>query len=276
MNNRVLTIHASSLDNAADCERRMFANSYPALLKNAGYEVREQVRYITANVGSGIHAGADYLNKIYIDSGVLPSAMDLQPAIDQAYDKFLALVVKDAEQYEVRYPKTNFPDNDAVYTHIVEYVTLYLNEVLPTRKLDLTEQHFHIKLRPDVEIKSTLDGYGQETLFDLKTGRKITPAYYQIGTYVYLLRNAGYIVKSAQLDYITKKRDNDPAQHVIIKYDPDACMTMAQFGMAKLIGSWEAFNVAQDINVLTINPRSEGCNAFFCPLYGTKSCPIGN
>jgi hypothetical protein len=119
---------------------------------------------------------------------------------------------------------------------------------------------------------STLDGYGEKTLFDLKTGDKLTPAYAQVGMYVYLLRNAGYEVIAAQLDYIHKPKIGDPPRHTVIRYNPDDCEKIAQYATARLMIDLEEFIRTQDINVLLINPRSEGCCALMCKLYSTSSC----
>lgn len=268
----ILSVHASSLDNYLDCERRAVADKYGGLLQEAGYDVREQIQYVTGNVGSGVHAGADYLNADYIRTGLLPTTNTIRAAAEQGFDKFQTLLMKSLEKYDVKYT-AKFADNEVIRAHIANYVQLYAEVVLPTRKLELTEQFFKVELREGWQYTSTLDAYGHGTLYDLKTGDKLTPAYAQVGTYVYLLRNAGYTVTGAQLDYIHHPKPNDPPKHTIIKYNPDDCETIAKYATAKLIGDIEEFIKTGDINVIPINPRSESCNQLFCKLYGTASCP---
>src|SRR6185437_12750668 len=92
-----INIHASSLDNYLDCPRRMMADKYPLLLKEAGYEVREQVKYVTPFVGSGVHAGADHLNQDYIRTGLLPTARLVGEAAEIGFAKFHQLIAKELE-----------------------------------------------------------------------------------------------------------------------------------------------------------------------------------
>lgn len=266
-----LSIHASSLDKFLDCPRQAVASSYPNLLKDAGYEVKQTKQYVTGIIGNGIHAGADHLNQDYIRAGILPSANTVLKAQEVAYDDYFKRYLKALESGEIHFT-IKFNSHDTVRAHIIEYVNLYANKVLPTRKIEKSEQYFKHKLTDDFVYSSTLDGYGDETLFDLKTGDKITPAYAQIGTYVYLLRASGHVVKRAQLDYLKRPKDGAPAEHVVKVYDPDQCMVLAQYATARLMSDLTSFQKTKDINVLLYNPRSTACNTIFCPLFGTSSC----
>lgn len=267
-----LSIHASSLDRFNDCPRAAVADRYAGLLQQAGYEVKEPAKYVTPIVGSGVHAGADFLNQEYIRTGLLPTVNDIRAAAEHGFDKFLVMLTKDLEHSDVKYPVSKFQNNDIIREHIAIYVQLYAEVVLPTRKLELTEQFFKVPLTENFQFMSTLDAYGHGTLYDLKTGDIITPAHAQIGTYVYLLRNAGYTVHSAQLDYIHHPKPNDPPKHTIIKYDADACAKLAQYTTARLIGTLEEFLQTGDIHVIPINPRSASCNQVMCKLFSTSSC----
>lgn len=266
-----IAIHASSLDKALDCMRMAVASSYPGLLKQAGYEVKDTKRFVTAGVGTAIHAGADWLNQDHIRTKQAPSDRLILAACEHAHDKFKQNLLRDMETQEVHYT-AKFHSDDVIRTHISEYVHLYAKVVLPTRQLETTEKHFKIPLNDNFHYQSTLDSYGNKTLFDLKTGDKITPAHAQIGTYVYLLRTTGHEVHSAQLDYLKRPKDGEPAQHMIINYDPDACMVLAQYATARLMSDLTAFKESGDINVLLYNPRSTACNSIFCPLFLTSSC----
>lgn len=272
MNQLVIGIHASSLDNYLDCPRRAVADKYPRILRDAGYEVRELEKYVTPFVGSGVHAGADHLNKEYIRSGLLPHARHVAEAAEIGFAKFNELIAKEMEHSDIQYPKLKFQNNDIIREHIAQYVQLYTEVVLPTRKLELTEQFFKVPLKDGYEYVSTLDAYGHGTLYDLKTGDKITPAYAQVGTYIYLLRNAGYVVHSAQLDYICKDKPSSPPQHKVIKYDADSCVEISQYATIRLMQDLEEFFESGDIKAFSINPRSEMCQQKFCRLWGTTSC----
>lgn len=271
----VLNIHASSIDNFLDCPRRSIADRYPVLLTNAGYNVRETVQYVTGNIGSGCHAGADFLNQDYITTGKLPNEDMILAAAAQGFDKFQNLLIKTLEKQDVKYT-VKFPNDDVIRNHIAEYTRIYATVILPTRKLEKSEQFFKIPLKEGFQLTSTADSYGFNTVYDLKTGDKITPAYAQIGTYCWAFKHSGYTVHNAQLDYIHHPKPNDPPQHTVIKYNADECEKIATYGMARLISMLEEFQQTNDINVFPINPRSESCNSFFCKLYGTTSCPVGN
>ena len=267
-----LSIHASNLDRFNDCPRAAIADRYEGLLKQAGYEVRDQSRYVTPLVGNGVHAGADFLNQNYIRTGLLPTVDMIRAAAEHGFDKFLQILAKDLEHSDVKYPVSKFQTNDIIREHIANYVQIYAEQILPTRKLEVTEQFFKVPLKDGFNYMSTLDSYGHGTLYDLKTGDVITPAHAQVGTYIYLLRSAGYTVHSAQLDYIHHPKPNDPPKHTVIKYDADACATLAQFTTARLIGTLEEFLETGNIHVIPINPRSASCNQIFCKLYNTTSC----
>jgi hypothetical protein len=267
----VLSVHASNLDRFLDCPRAAVADRYGGLLTAAGYEVKATVKYVTPTVGNGVHAAADFLNNDYIRTGLLPTVDMIRASAEAGFDKFMQLYAKDLEQSEVKHT-VKFADNEVIRRHIAEYAQLYAEIILPTRKLELSEQFFKIPLKDGFQVESTLDGYGEKTLFDLKTGDKLTPAYAQVGMYVYLLRNAGYEVIAAQLDYIHKPKIGDPPKHTVIRYNPDDCEKIAQYATARLMIDLEEFIRTQDINVLLINPRSEACNSLMCRLYGTSSC----
>lgn len=267
----ILSIHASSLDKFLDCPRQAVASSYPNMLKEAGYEVKQTKQYVTGIIGNGIHAGADHVNQDLIRAGILPSTNTVMAACEVAYADYYKRYCKALESGEIHFT-IKFNSHDTIRAHITEYVHLYANKVLPTRKVEKSEQYFKIKLNDEFQYSSTCDSWGDETLFDLKTGDKITPAYAQIGTYVYLLRSTGHVVKRAQLDYLKRPKDGAPAEHVIKTYDPDECMALAQYATARLMADLKSFQKTKDINVLLYNPRSEACNKIFCPLFGTASC----
>jgi hypothetical protein len=268
----ILNIHGSSIDGWMDCPRRQAASSYGNLLKEAGYEVKELTRYVTPLIGTAIHSGADFLNQDYIRTGLLPTVDFIRKAYEQAVDKFQSMLMKDLENYEVRYT-VKFPNLDTVKSHIAEYIQLYAEQILPQRKLELTEQHFNIQLNENFAYKSTIDSYGHGTLYDLKTGAIKTEAYHQIGTYVWLLTNAGYKVEAAQLDYILRPKENEPPKHVVIKYNPSECMELTKYATARIMNELTQFIETGNINVFSANPRSEGCNKIMCSLFGTTSCP---
>lgn len=271
-----LNIHASSIDSFLDCSRRAIADRYPGLLINAGYKVRETVQYVTGNIGSGVHAAADFLNQDYIATGNLPTEDMIIAAGEQGFDKFQNLLVKTLEKMDVKYT-AKFPDDGVIRKHIADYARIYAEVILPTRKLQESEKFFKIPLKDGFQLTSTADGYGDNTVFDLKSGDLITPAYAQVGTYVWAFKASGYIVHNVQLDYLTKAQPGksslrDTAHHVVVKYDALECEKIATYGIARLIGMLEEFQATQDIHVFPVNPRSASCNSFYCKLYGTTSC----
>jgi hypothetical protein len=241
------------------------------MLKGAGYEVKETVRYITPLVGSAIHAGADWLNQDKIRTGLEPTVDVIRAACEHSFDKLQQMYAKDLESHDVKFT-IKFSNFDIIRAHIDEYVLLYATQILPQRQLQETEKHFHHQLNEQYHFKSTLDSYGHGTLYDLKTGQVIQKAYHQIGIYTYLLQTIGYEVNKAQLDYIIRKKEGNPPEHVIVTYNPQECMVMAQYATARLMQDLNEFQQTQDINVLAINPRSESCNSLFCPLFNTTSC----
>jgi hypothetical protein len=255
----------------------MLANNYGSMLKKAGYEVREQVQYVTGNVGSGIHASAHHYNEHYMKTGLLPDEKIFQEGIEIGFAEFKRRTLMDMETKEVRFTLA-FPDYDAIKKHMTEYARVYADIVLPSGKTELSEQHFDIPILaaddkfPAFHYKSTLDRYGDFTLRDLKTGKVKTPAMAQCGTYVWLLTQAGYEVKNVQLDYLIRPRDGEPPEHVIIKYDAAACMKLSQYATVALINDLKEFIQTGNLDHVLPNPRSENCSLFMCPLYSTSSC----
>lgn len=266
-----IAIRGSSLDGWADCPRRQAASTYAGLFKQHGYNVKELQRWVTPLIGTAIHAGADFLNTEYIRSGLIPSVDDIRAATEHAIDKFRQILIKDSEEHDVRFT-AKFPDMDAIRKHIAEYVQLYANSVLPQRKLEISEQHFKFELNENFHIQSTCDSYGFKKLYDLKSGAKTTPAHYQIGIYTFLLENSGYKVDEAQLDYLQRPKDNEPPQHIIIRYNATECKTMAKYMIARVMSDLTDFLHTGDLNVFMANPRSEACNSIMCPLYGGDLC----
>lgn len=267
-----LQIHASSLDSYLDCNRFGVAKSFPNLLKQAGYEVKDTKQYITPFVGNGVHAGADFLNQDYIKTGELPSDDLIAAAQAQGYDKFRSLLLWKMETSEVFYPKSKFQTNDIIREHINLYVSIYAKDILPTRKLELTEQKFKVKLNDNFEYVSTLDSAGYGTLYDLKTGDMKTSYRAQIGTYVYLLSTIGFQVNNAQLDFIRHPKEGADPVHEVVRYGADECLALAKYTTARLMSDLTEFQKSGDINVLLYNAKSESCNPVFCPLWGTGSC----
>ena len=280
--NLTLGIHASGLDRFNDCPRAAVADRYQHLLQQAGYQVKTPTRYVTPTVGSGIHAAAHVLNEDYIRSGLLPNTDLVRKAAEEGFKKFKELYLKDLESQDVRFT-AKFPDDSVIRNHIAQYTALYAEIVLPTRKLEASEQFFKVDLKPSTETMpgfqyiSTADGYGEGIVYDLKTGDTITPAYAQIGTYIYLFKQTGFAVTGCQLDYVTKAQPGksgllDKPHHITIKYNAEACEKLAIYTTARLINTLEDFIKTGDINVIPINPRSEACSPMMCKLYGTTSC----
>lgn len=272
----ILNIHASSIDGFLDCPRRAIADRYPALLTNAGYQVKETTQYVTGNIGSAVHAAADFLNQDYITTGDPPTEDMIIAAGEQGFDKFQNLLVKTLEKMDVKYT-AKFPDDTVIRKHIADYARIYATVILPTRNLQESEKFFKIPLKEGFQLTSTADGYGDNTVFDLKTGDKLTPAFAQVGTYVWAFKVSGYTVHNVQLDYLTKAQPGkstlrETAHHVVIKYNANECEKIAQYGIARLMSMLEEFQATQDIHVFPVNPRSAGCDSFYCKLYGTTSC----
>jgi hypothetical protein len=267
----ILNLRASSIDKYLDCPRMMVASTYPQLLKNAGYEVKETKKWVTPGIGTAIHSGCEHLNKHWMANHTQPNSDVILEAVEKAMATFKRNLLKDMETSEVHYT-AKFPDNTFIRSHITEYVNLYAVKVLPTRNVEQAELSFKIPIDDNFQVTSTLDAYGDKTLFDLKTGDVITPAHGQIGTYVWLLRQAGHEVLDAQLDYLKRPKQGEPAEHRVIKYNADECEVLAKHAMVKLMQDLQEFQKTGDINVILYNPKSTSCNPIFCPLYGSSSC----
>jgi hypothetical protein len=266
-----LTIRASAIDSYLECNRYAVAKAYPNLLRERGYQVNETKKYVTPIIGTGIHAGAEYLNKHWMTNHTAPNSDVILAAVEQAVAAFKSGLLRDMETADVSYTAA-FPDLPAIRSHITEYVNLYATVILPTRNVEVCEPSFKIQINDNFVLSGHPDSFGDNTVFDLKSGDKVTAAFGQVGVYAYLLSNAGYKVKNAQLDYIRRPKAGEPAEHRVIKYDPDECVALATVAVVKLMQDITEFQKTGDINVILYNPKAESCNSIFCPLYSTTSC----
>ena len=268
-----IAIHGSSLDGWANCARQQMASSYPHLLKQHGYTVKELRRWVTPLAGTAIHEAAHTLNVDFMKTKLVATEELILHAVNEGMSKFKSLLLKDLENgHDTKYT-IKFPDMLSIRAHVEAYTRLYAIQILPQRNLEISEQHFNIPINDEFHFKSTLDSFGGGVLYDLKTGAVKTPAYHQLGIYVYLLKTLGFQVDSAQLDYIQRPKEFEPPVHRVIKYNATECEQMAKYMTIKVMKDIKEFIQSGDINVLTANPRASSCNMIMCPLFGIEgSC----
>lgn len=255
----MLEIHASKLDDFADCPLRAAASMLKKEFAALGLEARIVPQWISATVGTGIHKGVAELH----------FGKSVQEAVVAARAEFRVRKVKDNATYT-----SKFPNDTIIDAHIEEYVVFYSRSVQASRTPKLIEQNFKYTIRADITMDSTIDLYtSEDSLNDLKTGDIVTPAWNQLGMYLFLLVQHGHKPRKAMLDYLRRPKDGYPVGHEPYVYAVEHCLETSKRTVARLIKDYDNFNRTNDPRVFTTNPRSSNCNSRMCPLFGTNACP---
>lgn len=260
-----LEIHASRLDDYADCPLRGFASLMSSALKERGYQINEQVRYITPEVGTAIHAGVAQMheNKRNTAGFNIPNVI--------ARKELQAILNEDTA---IRFTE-KMPDLDYIHKHMDDFLAVYYRDVLRLRPAKLIEYGLEGQLAPNITYKTTLDLFTEDDILaDLKSGAKITPAYNQLGFYLLLLMKQGYKPRRAILDYILPDKSTKVYTHKPIEYNVDNCLFIVKQTLTSLIGDFEVFCQTGKLDHIQINPRSAACNKALCPLWGTSTCHL--
>jgi PD-(D/E)XK nuclease superfamily len=254
-----LEIHASALDDFADCPLRGAAKLLKHEFKQLSLEMHTVPLWVSATVGSSIHKGAAELH----------FGKDLETSIAAAKAEFQRLKVIDNPTFT-----STFPNEIIINAHIEEYVIFYDKTVKPLRNAKLNEKNFKYEIRSDITMNSTIDRYTEdEILADLKTGDKVTSAWNQLGMYLFLLKSNGESPQGALLDYLRRPKDGLPVGHEPVIYKVESCLETSKRTVARLIKDYDHFSKTNETRIFTTNPRSTYCNSKFCSLYGTTTCP---
>lgn len=255
-----LEIHASALDDFADCALRGAAKLLKKAFKDCGYDIKDLTKYVTPIVGSAIHKGVAEMH--------FGKALD--DCIKAGQDEFRHLRTKEGSTVFT----SAFSDDNVIDKHIQDYIIFYHQNLFDKLKAKLNEKNFTYTINEDITMNSTIDRYTTvDYLRDLKTGQQVMPAFNQLGMYLFLLQANGHTPVGVMLDYIQRPKYGGDIFHLPVTYKVKDCLETSKRTVSRLIHDFTSFSKTNNSKIFLTNPRSASCNSRLCPLYGTKTCP---
>jgi hypothetical protein len=250
------TIRASSLVGLSDCSLRQAASNWPRLFEEKGHALRRLGRSIGSALGSGVH------------KAVLPVLFsDGLDAALKAGREYL-----EAQQdHELLYDSTT-PHMMAAQEQAERIIrTIAASPVMDCEPV-LIEQQLTARIDDDTQLDGHPDLYTKdETCRDLKTGKLARPYALQLGCYSLLLRSNGHGVKRLVVDYVGRRKHDEP-EHESTEYPVRAAEKAAMAVITRTTRELKEFAASGEPTVWNANGMSLMCSEKWCSLWGTSTC----
>jgi hypothetical protein len=231
-----------------------------------GFDLRQLPASIGATLGTGAHAGAQFIMDTKIDSDTIPP---VSQSIDASIEQFRE-EIQDGVQFDDSTPNLNEAEKQ-----ISRIVSIYSNEVAPRLQPKFTEKKRAAKVADLYQLEGRLDLETVDLcLRDLKTGARTPVCEAQFGGYSLLKKTEdGVSFQTAVMDHIPRKTRGAPwIQHV---YDPIKCEKIASEMIQHITGNIDDFLATGNEWAFMANPMSMMCSDRYCPAWGTNFCTMG-
>lgn len=268
-------IRPSSLPSFADCARRQAARSYPALIRYAGYELRELPTSIGAHVGSGVHAAVKVSLETKMQTGGdLGSDKDAHEAAVTEFDRRCT-------EEGVAWDGTTDNRNTAI-RQLRRMSGAYRRTIAPEVEPLIVEERVEADVGDGWVISGQLDTLTASpgALRDLKSGVRRRSNLQQYGTYVLLFGAHRYEAKSIVEDYVARVRldhEQPPPESHPIPVPEAIAEAWEMIGEVKRAVAEFVRRVGDDKGppphtAFRANPASVLCSDRWCPAWGTGFC----
>lgn len=261
-----ISIRASSLSSYPDCLRRTAARIFKKDIEDAGFELRITNTGIGAATGTGTHAGAGFMLRTKIDTGIQGSDED---AIEIAIDS-LRYEIDPGVTWDATSPNLNVAEKQ-----VIRQVRSYGRHVAPTIDPETVEEYLEQPLIEggNIWITGHTDTKFATGVRDLKTGTLRRANGYQYGCYSLLYRSSGLDVQFLIEDYVPRVSINKEQPLPEVHYYDVADSEMAAYAIINhMVGSLQSFQATGDPWAWLANPMSMMCSPKYCPAHGTSFC----
>lgn len=231
-------------------------------LIDAGFQIRESIRHITAAIGTGAHSGAMI--------GARRKSEGENPKISDLVEIGIVSLRKEIAE-GIEYDDTSRSANIAE-KRVRGIINVFASELLPAIEPDVIECPLKATFGDEVLITGHPDLIETSIkIRDLKTGKSGQGHYAQMGTYS-LLRQANQHPKPNGLliDHIPQKKP----EYTLTQYSVDVCEQIAKSTIREIIRQYRLFESKQTPDVFPANPMSMLCSEKYCTAYGTDWCAI--
>lgn len=266
----VLVIRPSSTNTWFDCEARTAARSYPYLVISKGYELRTLPKHVGAVVGTGTHAGAEFMQRKRLSDAELGKT-------SEAVDYAIARMEEEIAENEVFWDDATPRFNDAQF-QVQRMVTAYRRDVAEQIRVIAIEERLEGMVSENLMISGKADVITilPGMLRDTKTGKRKSYCLPQLGSYSSLTRAHGHQVEKVGVDYIPRvsvKKEQPPVESS--EASRELAESVALRTIKRMDASLREFQQTGDLRVFSRNPSSGLCSNRFCPLHSTPACPEG-
>lgn len=250
-----LLIRASQTNEHADCNLRGIARSYPDLLRELGYQLRERQTHIGGAIGTAAHVAAQWVHENNDQRSV-------------AHEVGIEALKLEAEPGVIWDQTTRTLDEAKVQVQRIS--AAYQSSIYPTMREAVVEKRLWAHF-PElkVSVSGQPDAAPIDEVADLKTAAQAHSYVFQFGTYGILRRKAGYLVKKLREIRIprTPVKAGQKAP-VISYYDVDIAQRLAIGTIDDIRKTVNKVRRDKSIESVARNPSSILCTDRYCPLYG--------
>ncbi len=277
---KTIRLRSSSLDTYATCQKKAvaewFQTAEPEKAAELGIKPRRQ--HIGAVVGRGVHEGVAFLMNELKSTGSHGGALRVRHA-SAACGQLIAEETKTPLISDTTTPTPTKAVKAA--TRILER---YHQDIRPETEPNIVEQALSMIVTlpngKEVEVTGTLDRYHiiGGLLRDTKTGTNRPSSIAQQGSYILLLRNNGFLVDSAALDYAKRCKEFSPQPPIEVI---DIPILEAQLHAMAIIVHlattiYDCLDRG-DLHTAVANPGPMNmlCSAKFCSAWDSEACQFG-
>lgn len=267
----VLVIRPSSTNTWFDCEARTAARSYPYLVISKGYELRRLPKHVGAVVGTGTHAGAEFMQRKRLADAELGKTSE---AVEYAIAKMEEEIAENEVCWDDATPRFN-----EAQTQVQRMVHVYRRDVAEKIRVVAIEERLEGMVSENLMIsgKADLITILPGMLRDTKTGKRRSYCLPQLGSYSSLTRAHGHEVEKVGVDYVPRVAVNKEQPGVeTLEFPREIAEATALRTIKRMDVAIREFQQTGDLRVFARNPNSGLCSNRFCPLHGSKACPEGS
>lgn len=259
-------IRASMLPSWFDCSRRAAAGQFRKEIEAAGFPLRDLQPSVGSALGTAVHAGAEHLLRIKMESGQVGS---IDGAVGVAHDRFGEETQTGAEWDDTT------PNPNVAHFQIGRLVASYAafaERVAPKA----VELELAADAGDGFELTGHIDLYTHDRdVRDLKTGALHRPYQSQLGAYSLLVRANGEEVRGVAIDWIARAPKTKPQPPVQTEsYPLTTCEKAAWATVQRIKNDLTQFRETGDPWSFAANPMTMMCGAKFCPAHGTAFCDM--
>lgn len=265
----MITLRASSLDDAADCPRRHALRMFREIQER--YPPRALYPAIGSLVGTAVHHAVTALWR----------GRTMAAALDGAHADFAASAAAGMTLDAAT------PDRSTALQQISRALATYQRAVMPRITSPVqVELTLTARISPDLILRGIVDLVTRDgTLRDLKDEIRGRPHLNQLGAYALLLRSHGRKILLAVIDHIKRQSPRalrtQPPHYQEIVYPVATAEASAHDTIMRTAASLieyrqrEADKDPRPWLAFRANPSSMTCSAKYCPAYGTQWCVEG-